>query len=533
MAPFRLTDEERAPAERLVAEGHEREADAALALDGGTSLVFRSPEEVRASTPEERAWVWEGYLAEGAVTLLAGKPKGGKSTLAFAVAEALVTGARTFLGRRLAPAPVVYVSEEGDATARDKLPPDGSAMRVLTRSAAWPRPSWTALIAVAVEEADRAAASLLVVDTLAFWSDLAKDEEKDAGAAQATMGALVAAAEAGLAVLLVHHQRKSGGEEGDAIRGSGALTAAVEALVELERVPESPPGHRRLVAVARWPEAPGMLLIERDAATAAWRVLGEGTGRDDAGRIGWRDALVRALPIDEPGATHDDLKETLGAERPKWMPALKELVDEGAALRSGEGKKGSPFVYRRAPDGAVPGYCPSPRTETAEQGAAGFLSRRPPSRREEADGKQPSEKPSPMVSSTANGGAPEHLLTETEPEQRMLNEDELVASVKRDFSAVEIEPDDEADELLPDPAPEPPPRTWPRPGPCDCRRPAPSPRAAGPDFCWTCKRSIADPPDLAILDGGREVREGAVSDLATALLDRELGHGSPRYGPRP
>jgi hypothetical protein len=27
--------------------------------------------------------------------------------------------------------------------------------------------------------------------------------------------------------------------------------------------------------------------------------------------------------------------------------------------------------------------------------------------------------------------------------------------------------------------------------------------------------------------------EGAVSDLATALLDRELGHGSPRYGPRP
>ena len=24
-----------------------------------------------------------------------------------------------------------------------------------------------------------------------------------------------------------------------------------------------------------------------------------------------------------------------------------------------------------------------------------------------------------------------------------------------------------------------------------------------------------------------------MSDLATALLDRELGHGSPRYGPRP
>ena len=56
------------------------------------TLRFASPGELRASTPPRPPWVWEGYLARGAVTLLAGKPKVGKSTLAVAVAEARRAG---------------------------------------------------------------------------------------------------------------------------------------------------------------------------------------------------------------------------------------------------------------------------------------------------------------------------------------------------------------------------------------------------------------------------------------------------------
>ena len=46
-------------------------------------LRFRSPSEVRAATPAEPPWMWRGYAARGEVTLFAGRPKGGKSTLAF------------------------------------------------------------------------------------------------------------------------------------------------------------------------------------------------------------------------------------------------------------------------------------------------------------------------------------------------------------------------------------------------------------------------------------------------------------------
>jgi hypothetical protein len=274
----------------------------------------------------------------------------------------LATGAPAFLGRFVAAGPVVYVSEEDSATVRAKLPPDGSPVRVLTRGHAYPRPSWAELIDAAVAEAQRVGARLLVIDTLAFRSDPRADEEKDAGAATATMAALVGAANAGLAVLLVHHQRKAGGEEGDAVRGSSAIGAAADAILELERVPDAPPNQRRLVALARW-AAPGMLLVDRDAASSSWRVLGEGGERGEAESLAWRDRLLRGLPEQEPGATHDDLEELLGADRRKWRSALEELRAEGVVTRSGEGKKGRPFRYRRRAEEFRPEFRPRAWTE--------------------------------------------------------------------------------------------------------------------------------------------------------------------------
>jgi len=64
-----------------------------------TALPFVGAHELRAQTPPEPDWRWTGYVAPGAVTILGGKPKAGKSTLALALAEAVATEAPTFLGR--------------------------------------------------------------------------------------------------------------------------------------------------------------------------------------------------------------------------------------------------------------------------------------------------------------------------------------------------------------------------------------------------------------------------------------------------
>jgi hypothetical protein len=106
---------------------------------GGRALAFVTAAELRRATPVEPPWVWRHYIAAGTLTVLAGKPKTGKSTLAFAFAfalvEALAAGADTFLGCQLAGGPVVYVSEEGAASLRHKLP-DSDRVHVLTREAA-------------------------------------------------------------------------------------------------------------------------------------------------------------------------------------------------------------------------------------------------------------------------------------------------------------------------------------------------------------------------------------------------------------
>ena len=161
---------------------------------------------------------------------------------------------------------MVYVSEEGAGTLRHKIPAT-DRLRVLTRDAAWPKPTWPELVTGSVAEALRVDAVMLVIDALSFWASIREGQGRDAGAMQAVMDALGEATRAGLVVLLVHHQRKGGGDDGEAVRDSSAIVGAVDVLIEIERIGEdAAPGHRRLVATGRWPQIPPVLVVDRDAA---------------------------------------------------------------------------------------------------------------------------------------------------------------------------------------------------------------------------------------------------------------------------
>ena len=313
------------------------------------TLGFLSWSEIRNSAPAEpeAESILSGYIVRGATSLLSGKPKVGKSTLASAIAEAVDADATDFLGCTVTGGAVVYLSEEGHATLAPKLP-DSSRSVALTRDGAWPKPSWAELIEGAVAKATEIGAVLLVVDALAFWASFAEGSEKDSGAAQATMDALGAATTAGLAVLIVHHQRKGGGEDGDAIRGSGAILGAVDVSMELERLGEDSPRHRRLVAVGRWPSTPPVLVMDHDAETGGWRVVGQVANRQDAAALGLRERVLRALPGTQPGATEAELAGLVGVDKRKL--GLRELLSDGLVDRGGAGKKGDPFTYSKAPE---------------------------------------------------------------------------------------------------------------------------------------------------------------------------------------
>lgn len=314
--------------------------DVPPAGSASSSLRFVSAAELRTHAPDEPPWIWRGYLAPGAVTIVAGKPKVGKSTLAFALADALTQRAPAFLGRGLAGGPVVYVSEETAGTLAHKLPPVDD-LRVLSRDLAWPKPGWGELIGAAVAEAKRIGAVALVIDTLAYWAAMPSHREKDAGSAQAVMQPLLEAASEGVAVLLVMHQRKGGGEDGEGLRGSGAFAGAADIVVELERTQN--PRERVLLALSRYPSTPGSLVVNHEAATGAWSVVGEGE-RGEARSIADRQAILVALS-DRGELTRAELEQALGTQQRQWHTELRKLIGEGCVRRSGAGKKGDPHRF--------------------------------------------------------------------------------------------------------------------------------------------------------------------------------------------
>ena len=321
-----------------------RSQQGASARGGGMNarLRFLTPAEIRAATPVEPAWIWQGFAARGGVTLLGGKPKCGKSTLILAAIDAITSSAPAFLGREITGTPVVYVSEENAATLAHKLPasPD---VRILTRDNAWPKPDWTELVSAVVNEATECGAGLVVIDTLAFWAAMAAEREKDAGAAQRVMQPILDAARLGIGFVIPVHQRKGDGDDGEGLRGSSAFAGAADIVIELERTTN--PRQRALLTLSRYPSTPGTLVVSRDPATGAWAVVGETADRGDARMIADRQALLDALS-DGDALTRMELQGKLGAPELQWHKTLDDLQHEHIIARSGAGKKGDPYRWQ-------------------------------------------------------------------------------------------------------------------------------------------------------------------------------------------
>jgi hypothetical protein len=321
---------------------------ARIAQPATPAIRFLSAAELKAATPPEPDWLIGQLVAMGNVTILGGRPKAGKSTLAFAAASACATAATRFLGQPLLPSPVVYVSEESAGTLVHKMP-DSERLRILTRENAWPKPPWPELVAAAVAEAKRVGALLLIVDTLPHWAALPPEREKDSGAALQTMERLLEAAAGGLGVLALAHTRKGGGEEGEGLRGSSAFAGACDIILELDRVPEAP-RQRVVLSLSRYPQTPGTLVVEMDD-TGEWRVVSSDEERSDAQTIAKRNraasdrqALTDALGQGDP-LTRAELEESLGVPSRQWHSILDEAVKAGQVSRIGAGKRGDPYRY--------------------------------------------------------------------------------------------------------------------------------------------------------------------------------------------
>jgi putative DNA primase/helicase len=297
--------------------------------------------------PANEKWLWDGYLSRKGVTLLSALWKAGKTTLLAYLLKALEADG-SFCGRSVKSSKVLYVTEEDQSTwaeRRDELEL-GDHIGVACRPFLG-RPNagqWADFIGRLKSDVEDYKFDLVVFDTLAkLWP------VKDENAASQVDEALIplwAIPNAGASLLLVHHVRKGDGAEATASRGSGALTAFVETIVELRRFDATKRGDRRRVLTGhgRYRDTPEELVVE--LTDGGYVAHGD---RDTCHQETIRDVLLDILPTAEPGLTYPEMMDKWPTdEKPRKanvLTVLKLGVESGVWMCAGKGKKGDPHRY--------------------------------------------------------------------------------------------------------------------------------------------------------------------------------------------
>jgi hypothetical protein len=252
-----------------------------------------------------------------------------------------------FCGRAVAVGRTLYVTEESKkrwVQRRDQLGlTNATHFQVRPFRGKPHRGEWLLFIDHLDRLLEHGGYDLVVLDTLSnLWP---VRDENDAAQVQEALMPLHRLCERGAALLLVHHLRKSDGTEATGSRGSGALPAFVDTIVELRRFAPDQAGDRRrvLTAVGRWDETPAELVIELDEG-GGYVPRGE---RQEAQAADLRGEIESVLPAGPAGATRDEIAESLpeGVRKQRLLAVLQEGAGKGWWNRSGAGKAGSPFRF--------------------------------------------------------------------------------------------------------------------------------------------------------------------------------------------
>lgn len=184
------------------------------------------------TVPHAIGWIARGLVARDAVTLVAGPPKAGKTSLVFSFLSAHEQGI-DFLGEATTTGKALLMTEEYPGTLLEKFERFNVEKVAVMLQGDAARRGWEFPDALtrAVMQCKAEGRDTLVIDTLSAWAQF--KDENDASEITRVMALLRnTAAGSGLAIVLIHHLRKGGGEYGEGVRGSSALFAQADILLE-------------------------------------------------------------------------------------------------------------------------------------------------------------------------------------------------------------------------------------------------------------------------------------------------------------
>jgi hypothetical protein len=280
-------------------------------------------------------WGVRGVLPEG-VTLLAGKPKLGKSWLALGLCVAVAAGGVALGTRQVEQGDVLYLALEDNRRRLQKRLGKmlcGPAPKGLEIATAWPKLDEGGVEALRAWLGEHPEARLVAVDTLAKIRQRTRGQNVYQEDYAALEELLPLAAEHEVAIVVVHHTRKMAAADPlDEISGSTGLTGGVDGVLVLKR--DRGKADAVLHVDGRDIEEPAEFALKWDAETAGWTIVGDAEEyRMSEERKDIIGVLVEAGEFLSPG----EVADVLGKPRNTIKQRLWRMAQDGQVEnRNGE-----------------------------------------------------------------------------------------------------------------------------------------------------------------------------------------------------
>jgi hypothetical protein len=303
---------------------------------------FSALEMVLSEPLELTAYLAEGLLPSGGVSIFGAKPKVGKSVMVRNLSMAVARGG-VFLGRQCHQGTVLYLAlEEKRAEVINHFRMMGGTDESLhLHVGAAPASSREGLQALAVAIAMYQPV-LVVVDPI-FKLVRVKDSSDYAELTRELEPIIEMARTTGCHIALTHHLGKMVREGGDDVLGSTAIFGAVDTLLLMRRLKDN---QRTINSVQRYGTdlAETAVPMDEEHGTVGLGELVTVLKLDDA-----KARVLTTLEkfADDYWPVTDKIRESAGLERNLCWRAVKELAELGEIQVRGAGKPRDPFQYHR------------------------------------------------------------------------------------------------------------------------------------------------------------------------------------------
>lgn len=287
-------------------------------------------------------FIVQDYIAEG-LTLLAGKPKVGKSWLAMEIGLAVASGTVCLGNVQCEQGDVLYLALEDNERRLDSrikkvwtletmagrpVPPN------LYLATEWPRANAGGIAGIRQWIAAHPAARLIIIDVLAMFKSVAG--AKDSTLYEADYLAIkelhAVAMQTGVGIIVIHHTRKSGAESDpfEKVSGTLGLSGAADSTVILDRDQNGTTLYGRGRDIEEFERA-----IQFDKFNCRWKALGDAA---EVRRTDERGAILTVLNAAIEPMNPNDIANAADMKRNNVDRLLGKMAMAGEVLKAGRGK---------------------------------------------------------------------------------------------------------------------------------------------------------------------------------------------------